>query len=254
MFKPFSKLTQSQNQLILGGWVFILLLLWGSHSLFNTTHMFPSINQVFTGFGDLWRDGLVVHILSSLTLCFSAIAISLIISLLIVYSSPISELKPLSIIISKLRYLPLTGITFYITMFVTDARMIQIWVLVAFMTSFLITSLLAMIKDIPDDEFEHARTQGCTKWETLYEVIIVGRLDYVIECLRQNLAIVWMSIVTVESILISAGGLGFLIKNGDRIGSNGRVIAVQIIIIIIGVVLDWLLTQIRKLSFPYSKF
>jgi NitT/TauT family transport system permease protein len=122
------------------------------------------------------------------------------------------------------------------------------------MTSFLITSLLAMIKDIPDDEFEHARTQGCTKWETLYEVIIVGRLDYVIECLRQNLAIVWMSIVTVESILISAGGLGFLIKNGDRIGSNGRVIAVQIIIIIIGVVLDWLLTQIRKLSFPYSKF
>jgi NitT/TauT family transport system permease protein len=63
-----------------------------------------------------------------------------------------------------------------------------------------------------------------------------------------------MSIVTVESILISAGGLGFLIKNGDRIGSNGRVIAVQIIIIIIGVVLDWLLTQIRKLSFPYSKF
>jgi NitT/TauT family transport system permease protein len=48
------------------------------------------------------------------------------------------------------------------------------------------------------------------------EVVIKGRIDYVIELVRQNLAIVWVMLVTVESILIAAGGLGVLIKNGDR--------------------------------------
>jgi hypothetical protein len=44
------------------------------------------------------------------------------------------------------------------------------------------------------------------------EVVIKGRIDYVIELVRQNLAIVWVMLVTVESILIAAGGLGVLIK------------------------------------------
>jgi NitT/TauT family transport system permease protein len=88
----------------------------------------------------------------------------------------------------------------------------------------------------------------------LYEVVIKGRLDYVIEMVRQNLAMVWMSIVTVESILAAAGGLGFLIKNNDKLGDNGKVIALQIIIILIGSSLDWLLTKIRTLAFRYSNF
>jgi NitT/TauT family transport system permease protein len=38
---------------------------------------------------------------------------------------------------------------------------------------------------------------------------------------------------------IAAGGLGVLIKNGDRLGANGRVIAVQGIIILVGISLDF---------------
>jgi len=60
--------------------------------------------------------------------------------------------------------------------------------------------------------------------------------------------------VTVESILAAAGGLGFLIKNNDRLGDNGKVIALQIIIIGIGVSLDFFLTKLRKLLFRYSNF
>jgi NitT/TauT family transport system permease protein len=95
-----------------------------------------------------------------------------------------------------------------------------------------------MIKDIPNEEFDHAKTLGCNRWEILWEVVIKGRIDYVIELVRQNLAIVWV-LVTVESILIAAGGLGVLIKNGDRLGANGRVIAVQGIIILVGISLDF---------------
>jgi NitT/TauT family transport system permease protein len=76
----------------------------------------------------------------------------------------------------------------------------------------------------------------------------------VLELVRQNLAIVWVMLVTVESILIAAGGLGVLIKNGDRLGSNGRVIAVQAVIIFVGICLDFLINKLRKILFRYSSF
>jgi len=126
--------------------------------------------------------------------------------------------------------------------------------LVVFMTTFLTTSLIQMVLDVPEEELVHARTLGCTRWETLWEVVIKGRLDYVFELVRQNLAIVWMMLVTVESILVAAGGLGFLIKNGNKLGDNGRVIATQIVIILLGIGLDFLLTKTRKLIFRYSNY
>jgi len=191
---------------------------------------------------------------SSLGLCAKAVLYSVIISLIFSYLTGIPFFKPMGTFISKLRFLPLTGITFYISILLHDARSIQVWVLVVFMSTFLITSLTQMIKDIPEEEFDHAKTLGCNRWEILWEVVIKGRFDYVFELVRQNLAIVWMMLVSVESILMAAGGLGTLIKNDDKLGSNGKVIALQIIIVLVGLTLDFVLTKLRKLIFPYSNF
>lgn len=253
LFKPFEELTKSTKSLIMFGWFIILFGVWGLNS-FGTTHIFPTPVQVFNGFVDLYSAGLVVHIGSSILLCSKAVLISVIICLIICYASPIPFLKPISKFVSKFRYLPLTGISFYIAILVSEARSIQVWVLVVFMTTFLATSLLSMIENIPNEELDHARSLGCNRWEILWEVVIMGRLDYVLELIRQNLAIVWMFVVSVESILVAAGGLGFLIKNNDKLGDSGKVIAIQIIIIIIGITLDFLITKIRRLIFRYSNF
>lgn len=253
IFKPFEDLTGSNRSTILIGWLILLISFWTLCS-FGETHLFPTPKQVLVGFKDLWNDGLVVHIFSSLWLCAQAVFISILISLIFSYLSAVPFFKPIGTFISKLRYLPLTGIAYYISILISGARVIQIWVLVVFMSTFLITSLMQMIKDIPKEEFDHARTLGCNRWEMLWEVVIKGRFDYVIELVRQNLAIVWMMLVTVESILAAAGGLGFLIKNGDKLGDNGRVIALQTIIVIVGLTLDFVLTKIRKLTFRYSNF
>ena len=253
LFRPFEQPLKLTRQLILGVWLFILVGFWGLSAL-GTTHLFPTPSQVFDGFIDLWNSGLVKHVGSSLWLCTKAVFISIIISLIICYLSPLPALKPIGTFLSKLRYLPLTGISFYISILIEGARSIQVWVLVVFMSTFLITSLLSMIKDIPEDEIDHAKSLGCSRWEILLEVIIKGRFDYVIELVRQNLAIVWMMLVTVESILVAAGGIGFLIKNNDKLGDSGKVIALQIIIVLIGVGLDYFFTWIRKISFRYSNF
>jgi len=162
-------------------------------------------------------------------------------------------MKPVSNALSKLRYLPLTGITFYLAILISDARTMQVWVLVVFMSTYLTTSLLSMVNGIAQEEYDHARSLQCNRWEVLWEVVIKGRIDHVIEVIRQNLAIVWMMLVTVESILVAAGGLGFLIKNSDKFMNHGRIIALQIVILFVGLSIDFILNYLRKALFRYSK-
>lgn len=252
VIKPFEKVNRKTELTIRIGWLVLICLLWFLSSL-GETNLFPTPKQVLTGLGDLFSEGLVVHIKNSLVLCGKAIGISVVISLILCYLSPLPLLKNLGRSVSSLRYLPLAGIAFYLSILIKDARMLQVWILVIFMSTFFITTILSVINSIPEEEFDHAKSVGLNRWEMLLEVVIKGRVDYVIESVRQNLAIVWMMLVTVESLLAASGGLGFLIKNSDRAGNQGRVIALQLIILLIGIGLDFALTGIRKLLFRYSK-
>lgn len=252
-FRPFETVNQRQGMLIVGIWLVLVLGYWFIASA-GTKHLFPTPGQVWDGFSSLYREGLVVHVASSLGLCLQATLLSIVISLVIVYLSPLPALKPVATTFSKLRYLPLTGITFYLAILVRDARTMQISVLFVFMSLYFITSLLAVLKDIPQDEIDHARSLKCSRWEVLWEVVIKGRMDYVLDVLRQNLAITWMMLVTVESILVAAGGLGVLIKNSDKFMNHGRIVALQLVILLVGLLLDQVLQVARKSFFKYSTF
>lgn len=252
-FKPFEIITKSQRMLITGIWILLVLGYWIVSSA-GVKHLFPTPGQVADGFSSLYREGLVVHIASSLGLCLQAALLSIVVSLAIVYLSPLPAIRPIALAFSKIRYLPLTGITFYLAILVRDARTMQVSVLFIFMSLYFITSLLSVLKDIPAEEIDHARSLKCSRWEVLWEVVIKGRLDYVLEVLRQNLAIIWMMLVTVESILVAAGGLGVLIKNSDKFMNHGRIVALQLVILLVGLGLDYLLNVTRKSLFKYSTF
>lgn len=252
IFKPFEQIGRNSRLVIVFSWVAMVLVIWFATSM-GDKHLFPSPQQVLTGFTELYNEGLVVHIASSVWLCVSAILIAVTISLIISYLSTVPVIKPVAEAMSRLRYLPLTGITFYMAILINDARTMQIWVLVVFMSTYLTTSLLSMVRSIPQEEFDHARSLKCNRWEVLWEVVIKGRVDHVIEVIRQNLAIVWMMLVTVESILVAAGGLGFLIKNSDKFMNHGRIIALQIVILLVGLSIDFILNFLRKTFFRYSK-
>jgi len=252
ILKPFEVVETKTKYAIIFGWLLLLFGSWLWYGL-SETHMFPTLPQVGDGFVGLWNEGLVTHIFSSLALCGKAVVLAIIVALSFVYLSPLPLIQPIAHMLSKFRYLPLTGVAFYITMVISGGRSIQVWILVVFMTTYLTTSLLSMLKDIKEEEFDHARALGCNRWEILWEVVVKGRLDYVIEMVRQNLAIVWMMLVTVESIMASAGGLGFLIKNSDKFMNHGRIIALQIVILGVGLSMDYFLTTTRRLLFRYSK-
>ncbi|RZL69041.1 MAG: hypothetical protein EOO93_02695 [Pedobacter sp.] len=249
---PFEKVPKTTKTIILVSWIVLLIAIWFIGTS-GTKHLFPSPSQVLSGFTALYNEGLVEHIFNSLKLCFLSILLAVIISMLLAYSWPIPLLKPLSVFITRFRFLPFTGLSFYVALLIHDARNMQIWIMVIFLTTFLTTSLIAVIKDIPEEEFDHAKTLKCSRWEVLWQVIVLGRIDYVIDVIRQNLAITWMMLVTVESIVVASGGLGFLIKNSDKFMNHGRIIALQIIILLIGLGLDAGINFLRKALFRYSK-
>jgi len=251
LFEPFGNRFGKKNNLILLFWFIFIFGFWGLKS-FSDVKIFPTIFDTMNGFVSLYNEGLVQHILSTLGLCIKSTLIAIIVSLVFSYLSVIPFFQPLSKLISKFRYLPLTGITFYITMLLSDARTIQVWILVVFTSTYLITSLISMISSIDEEEINHARTLGCSRWEILLQVVILGRIDYVIEIVRQNLAIVWMMLVTVESLLAATGGLGFLIKNSDKFMNHGRILALQLIILLVGILIDVTLTYLRKTLFTYT--
>jgi ABC-type nitrate/sulfonate/bicarbonate transport system permease component len=251
LFTPFHNRLSKPNNYVIIFWLVFLIGFWGLNS-FNDVKIFPTIGDTVNGLVSLFNEGLVQHIASTLYLCLKSTLIAVVVSLVFSYLSVIPFFQPLAKFISKFRYLPLTGITFYITMLLSDARTIQVWILVVFTSTYLITSLISMISSIDEEEINHARSLGCSRWEILLQVVILGRLDYVVEIIRQNLAIVWMMLVTVESLLASAGGLGFLIKNSDKFMNHGRILALQIIILFVGIMIDVTLTYIRKTFFKYT--
>ena len=251
-FRPFERTSKKHSAFIAAIWIVLLMLFW-FYATSGEKKLFPPPELAWQGFKDLYSEGLVVHIASSLWLCLQATVISIIFSLFFAYLSPVPVFKPVVTMLSRMRYLPLTGITFYLAMVVHDARSMQVWVLVIFMSLYFITSLMSVIKNIPQEELDHARSLQCSRWEVLWEVVIKGRLDYVIEVLRQNLAITWMMLVTVESILVAAGGLGVLIKNSDKFMNHGRIVALQIVILLVGLGIDVFLNLLRKTLFRYSK-
>jgi len=249
---PFENISKAKKTIILAIWVVLILVLWYVTTM-GEKHLFPSPNQVLKGFSELYSEGLVVHIFNSLKLCFLSIFLAIILSMLFAYSWPIPIFKPVAEFVTKFRFLPFTGLSFYIAMVIHDARNMQIWIMVIFLTTFLTTSLIAVISSIPQEEFDHAKMLKCSRFEVLWQVIILGRIDHVIDVIRQNLAITWMMLVTVESIVVASGGLGFLIKNSDKFMNHGRIIALQIIILLIGLGLDWAINFLRKSIFRYSK-
>ena len=119
----------STKNIIVLIWLALLVSFWFVSGSIGTTHLFPTPAQVFKGLGDVWQEGLITHLGSSLSLCFQAIFYSVIISMIFAYLTTIAFSKSLGTFLSKLRYLPPTGIAFYVTIMMSDARAIQVWVL-----------------------------------------------------------------------------------------------------------------------------
>lgn len=190
---------------------------------------------------------------SSLGLTLQGMGISIFIALIVSYLSLVPVFKPFAEFIVKCRYLTLTGLIFVFTLYTKDGHQLKISLLIFGIVPFFVTSFLSVIASINSQEFELCKTLRMSNWRTLLEVVIIGKLDQVLEVLRQNFAIAWMMITMVEGLSMSEGGLGTMLIKSSKYINMANVFAVLFIIFMIGVLFDYLLGKMRHWLFPYTK-
>jgi NitT/TauT family transport system permease protein len=193
------------------------------------------------------------NLLTSLLLTGQALLYSVVITLVLAYGSVIPFFGPLAAFIVKCRYLTLTGLIFIFTLLTRDGSQLKLSLLLFGIVPFLVTSFLAVIQRTSAQEFELCQTLGYNRWQSLYEVIIVGKADQVFEVVRQNFAIAWMMITMVEGLNMSEGGIGALLIKYNKYNDLPHVLALQAVIFGIGLCLDYLLGAMRHWLFPYTK-
>ncbi|HSF41591.1 MAG TPA: nitrate ABC transporter permease, partial [Thermoanaerobaculia bacterium] len=155
--------------------------------------------------------------------------------------------------VSKGRFLGLIGLTFVFTLMVGGGRPLKLALLVFGMTVFFITSMAAEVLSIPKERFDHARTLRMNEWEVVWEVVILGTADKAFEVLRQNAAIGWMMLTMVEGISRSEGGVGAMLLNQNKHFHLAEVFAIQITILLVGILQDYGIGALQRIVCPYSR-
>ena len=250
IFQPFGKINKQTLIIMIVLQVIITFTAWQ----ITSDGLIPKPGNVATAFGQLLTTKLFWdNMLVSLSLTLQAMLYSIIITLVFAYLSVIPFFKTIAQFIVKCRYLTLTGLIFIFTLLTKDGSELKLSLLVFGIVPFFTTSFLSVIINIDKQEYELCKTLGYNNWQTLYEVIIVGKADQVFEILRQNFAISWLMITMVEGLSMSEGGIGALLIKYNKYNDITNVVALQLVLFLIGLSFDYILGLTRHWLFPYSK-
>ena len=250
IFHPYKMISLQTFIIMVVLQVIITIALW--HTMADG--LIPKPGNVAEAFWGLLQTRLLMdNILVSLALTLKAMFYSIVITLFFSYLSVMPFFRSIAQFIIKCRYLTLTGLIFIFTLLTQDGSQLKLSLLVFGIVPFFVTSFMSVLNSINKQEYELCKTLGYNSWEALYEVVIIGKADQVFEILRQNFAIAWLMITLVEGLSMSEGGVGTLLIKYNKYNDLTHVLALQLVIFVIGISFDYLLGNLRRWLFPYSK-
>jgi ABC-type nitrate/sulfonate/bicarbonate transport system permease component len=216
--------------------------------------LIPGPSRVLKAMGELLRmSDFSTNLMASLVLTFKGMVFSIVPALIICYMGTIPIFRPIVKFISQCRYLTLTGLIFLFTLLTKDGSSLKISLLLFGIIPFFVTSFASIMAGIKTEEYDLCTTLRFNKWETLFRVVIRGRIDQAFEVMRQNFAISWLMITMVEGLSMSEGGLGVALIRANKILDLPKVFAVMIIIFVMGLAFDFILNFLRQWLFPYCR-
>lgn len=230
-------------------WLGLAFLVW----LVSPFESLPGPGEVWRALGDLWwNDGMGRELGTTLQLIIHSLLFTIIISLALSYATVIAALRPAVAAVSKLRFLGLTGLVIPFTLWTGGGYELKVWLLTFGMTTYFVTAMAQVVVEIPREQFDHMRVLGASEGRILWDVVILGTVDKALDVLRQNLAIGWTLITMVEGISRAEGGLGALILNQNKHFRLAEVYAVLLVILLVGLVLDYAMALLTRTVCPYA--
>ena len=249
-FAPHRILSKGATRSLVLGEAALFLLLWWTAPL----AVLPRPPEVWHALGKLWfEQGLGPELATSLLLNMEAIGITVVLSLLLSYLVVVPALRPIVIAVSKGRFLGLIGLTFLFTLVAGGGHPLKVLLLVFGMSVFFVTSMAAIVLEIPQARLDHARSLRMSEWRVIGEVVILGTADQAIEVFRQNAAIGWMMLTMVEGISRSEGGVGAMLLSQNKHFHLAEVFAIQLLILGLGLLQDFVIGLVKRLLCPYAE-
>lgn len=247
---PNQKVPSRAARAIWLGWVTLILLLWQ----FWPSAILPRPQEVLQALARLWtEEGLGQQLLTSYGVQFEALMIATIASLALVYTSTIAVIRPVVQFISTWRFVSLGPLVIFFSLLVSsEGHTVKVAVLVFAIAVFYVTSMLPVVLDVPTEELDHARTMRMSEWRTIWEVVVLGRMDIALDMLRQNVAMGWAMLTMVEGLVRSEGGVGTLMLNQLKHFRLAEVLAIVLVLFAVGFLQDLALQGLRRLFFPYA--
>jgi NitT/TauT family transport system permease protein len=247
-FKPNRALDKKTTGLVIAAWLVVGFAVWFA-SPFKSL---PTPIDIWHALTSLWWEGgLGPEIFTTMKLIGHATLLTVVLSMLLSYATVVPVFRPLVEAVSKLRFLGLTGLVFPFTLLTGGGYSLKVWLLTFGMSTFFVTSMARIVVEIPRAEFDYLRVLGASELRIFWEVVVRGTLDRALDVLRQNVAMGWAMITMVEGISRSEGGVGALILNENKHFMLAEVYAILIVILVLGLVMDYGMGVITTLACPH---
>jgi NitT/TauT family transport system permease protein len=249
IFLPNRPIDKAMGLGIVAFWVVLALLIW----VFSPFASLPGPNEVRHALADLWMNqGMSQELFTTLRLIFHALVLTVVISLLLSYTTVLPFFRPLVEAVAKLRFLGITGLVIPFTLITGGGYELKVYLLTFGMTTYFVTAMAQVVIEIPRENFDHLRALGANEFRLVWEVVILGTLDKALEVMRQNLAMGWTMITMVEGISRAEGGLGAMILNQEKHFKLPEVYAILVLILIVGLLLDYSIGMLQRVACPYA--
>lgn len=256
IFVPFGKPSKATKISIL---VIQLVAVIG---IMQLTHggLIPAPLDIFKTFWNYisGSDGFYDDFFATFMFVFRGMLYAMILTMTLTYLRPIAFFTYIVDFVTKCRYLTLSTVLIMFTMMVKGGNLSDLkMILLLFGTvPFFVNSFVeetAIGKGTPEYHLNKAFVNKMGKWEALYRVIIVGKLDRLFLVVKANFAIAWAVITTVESNAMNEGGIGTIISKSNKHMVIGELIAIALLVLCIGVLFDALYGWARWGAFPFTR-
>lgn len=231
-------------------WVAILLLLWQ----FMHPVGIPGPAKVWGAWKELvFEYNLIGELFGSAQMCLIAMLVTVIAAMLLAYISRIPFFEPLITLLTKFRFLSLIGISFIFLLVTGTSYQAKLTTMSFSILTYLLTGLLAVIRDIPQRVYNYSRTLRMAEGEVTWYTVVRGTLYEACDLMAQNFAIAWMMLTSIESMFREYGGIGALLVNVYQRKGFEYVFAIQLTILLVGLLLDSLLRGAIWIAFPWKR-
>lgn len=250
-----AKYFKGNNAIVIGIlWMIGFVWIWS----IGAASYIPTPAQVLAAFPRVWNErGLGVNLFDSLELNLQAVSIMFVISYLIAVSTTFPGVwgklfRPLSVLVSSGRFNGMVGLPLIFTSMFHEAHKVKIALLVFGMGVFTVLSLAKMFQNVTKDLYDHSRTLRMNEWRVVWEVVVLGTIDQVIDILRINMAMGWMMLPIIEGRFKFEGGVGAMMEIDAKQFDYPAVFAVIVVILLVGLGQDALIALFKRIVCPYA--